>query len=281
MTLPTFKSKANTSWNLGLNISAVFFFLTLGVAVGLPSPIEAASGQTAPSQLKTALTRIDEAANRRQINELMQFYSPKFANSDGLNRQDIQKSLTQLWQRYPQLTYRTELQSWQKQSQGTVAETVTYISGIQQLNGREFKLNATVRSRQYFQGNKIIKQEILSERTVLTSGVKPPTVEVKIPERIGVGQQYNFDAIVKEPLEDDVLLGAAIEEPVRSSAYLQPSVYDLDALPAGGLFKVGKAPNKAGNYWVSAIVIRADGMTMVTRRLQVVGHRRPSGLSNK
>jgi hypothetical protein len=273
MTLPTFKSKANSKRHSVLGIGAVFFLLTLGLTVAFPLTLRAASPETAPSQLKTALTRIDEAANKRQINELMQFYSPKFASADGLSRQDVQKALTQLWQRYQQLTYRTVLQSWRKEGQATVAETTTYISGVQQANGREFKLNSTVRSRQYFQGNKLTKQQVISENTLLTSGAKPPTIDVKIPEKVNVGQTYNFDVIVREPLQDDVLLGAAMEEQIRNNAYVQPSVYKLDALPAGGLFKLGKAPNKAGNYWISAIVIRADGMVMVTRRLQVVGNR--------
>jgi hypothetical protein len=273
MTLPTFKSKANSKQHSVLGIGAVFFLLTLGLTAAFPLTLRAASPETAPPPLKTALTRIDVAANKRQLNELMQFYSPKFASADGLSRQDVQKSLTQLWQRYQQLTYRTVLQSWRKEGKATVAETTTYITGTQQLNGREFKLNSTVRSRQYFQGNKLIKQQILSENTLLTSGAKPPTIDVKIPEKVKVGQTYNFDVIVREPLQDDVLLGAAMEEQVKGSAYVQPSIYKLDALPAGGLFKLGKAPNKAGNYWISAIVIRADGMVMVTRRLQVVGNR--------
>jgi len=44
--------------------------------------------------------------------------------------QEHGKALTQLWQRYPQLKYQTQLQSW-KPENAIVAETVTSITGAQ------------------------------------------------------------------------------------------------------------------------------------------------------
>jgi hypothetical protein len=61
-----------------------------------------------------------------------------------------------------------------------------------------------------------------------------------------------------------------LEEPIKPELYTKPSKFDLQLLPAGGIFKVGKAPAKPENRWISAILIRGDGMTMVTQRLQVV-----------
>jgi hypothetical protein len=76
---------------------------------------------------------------------------------------------------------------------------------------------------------------------------------------------------VAEPLGDRVLLGTALEEPVSPDGYLTPATLDLTLLPAGGLFKVGQAPATPESRWVSAIIIREDGITEVTQRLQVVG----------
>ena len=45
---------------------------------------------------------------------------------------------------------------------------------------------------------------------------------------------------------------------------------DLELLTSGGLFKVGRAPSTPGNQWISAVISRSDGMTMMTQRLQVV-----------
>jgi hypothetical protein len=252
--------------------NALLFLLTLLLTTLSGNSVWAETPATAPTQLKNLLTQVETAANRHEVKTVMGFYSPNFTNSDGLNRQTVEKGLTQLWQRFPQLNYRTELKSWQPEGNGFVAETLTYITGSQQRDGRNMKFDGTMRSRQHFSNGKIVRQEILSERTQMSTGQKPPTVDVNLPEKVRPGQQYNFEAIVKEPVGDDVLLGAAVEEQVRTTAYTQPNSYDLEPLAAGGIFKVGKAPRRQGNYWVSAVLIRADGVTIVTRRLQVANN---------
>jgi hypothetical protein len=72
------------------------------------------------------------------------------------------------------------------------------------------------------------------------------------------------------------MLGAAVEEPVRGDRFAKPAPVDLELLSSGGIFKVGRAPLTKGNYWVSTVVIREQGMTTVTQRLRVVEGGRPS-----
>lgn len=244
------------------------FLLSLGLTVGLTGVVRAESPESAPTQLKEAITSIDTAANSRNLAGVMQFYGTNFRHSDGLNRQNLEQALTQLWQRYPQLTYRTELKSWNREGNAIVAETVTQVMGTDEA---KTKLESSLRSRQRFEDQKIVQQDILSEQTQLSSGAKPPTVSIYLPEQIRVGQQYNFDAVVQEPLENDVLMGAALEEPVSAEQYLKPSSFDLEILPAGGLYKLGRSPAREGRYWLSAVLVRSNGMTMITRRVQVVG----------
>ncbi|MCU0551667.1 MAG: nuclear transport factor 2 family protein [Leptolyngbya sp. Prado105] len=258
----------------------ILFFLGLSFAIAtaqLSDRATAATPETAPAELKQVLSQIDAAANRKNAQAVLQFYSPNFTHSDGLNRQTLEQSLTQLWKQYPNLTYKTELRSWQPSSNGFQAETITRITGTQTRNGQEVKLDATLRSRQQFQNQKIVKQEILSEKNRITAGDKPPSVSVSLPEQVRVGQEFSFDAIVQEPLENDLLLGTVVQEPVNSAGYLKPATADLDVLNSGGLFKIGKAPNKAGSQWVSAVLVRHGGMTMVTQRLNVIaGSTRPN-----
>ena len=255
------------SWQL-------LFLLGLSLAIASGSVgsdrVTAATPDTAPAELKQALTQLDAAANRRNAQAVLQFYSPNFTHSDGLNRQSLEQSLTQLWKKYSTLTYETELQSWQPSSNGFQAETVTRITGTQNQNGQQVKLDATLRSRQQFQNQKIVRQEILAEKNLITTGERPPSVNVKLPEQVKTGQEFSFDAIVQEPLENDLLLGAVVQEPVNANDYLKPATADLDLLSSGGLFKVGKAPNTAGSQWVSAVLVRHGGMTMVTQRMNVI-----------
>ncbi|AFY51233.1 hypothetical protein Nos7524_5521 [Nostoc sp. PCC 7524] len=226
--------------------------------------------QNAPSTLKTLLTQMDAAASKGDVKGVLQFYSPNFTHGDGLTRQTMEKALTTFWKRYPQVRYNTQLQSWKTEGNAIIAETVTNITGLPSANTNNIAINSTIRSRQRIVGGKITRQDILSERTSMTSGSKPPQIDIKLPQQVRVGQQYNFDAIVQEPLGDDLLLGTAIEEPIRATRYLNPASIDLKPLSSGGLFKVGRAPSTPGNHWVSAVILRGDGMTVVTQRLQVV-----------
>lgn len=246
------------------------FFLAIAF-VTVSDRVIAAPPATAPPQLKNLLVQIDTAANKRDIKSVMQFYSPNFKHTDGLTYQTLEKALTQLWQRYPQLTYKTQLQSWQAAGNGIVAETVTNITGNQVADNRNLTLRATIRTRQRYENQKIVSQEILAERSQLSAGANPPTLNVKLPASVKPGQQYNFDAIVQEPLKNDYLLGAAVEEPVQVNQYFNPTPVQLELLPAGGLFKVGRVPAGTSDRWLSAVVIRGDGLTQITQRLNVLG----------
>jgi ketosteroid isomerase-like protein len=245
--------------------------LGLAIAWGGDISARAESPATAPPELQETLTQIDAAASQGDLEAVMQFYSPEFAHADGLTYETMQQALTAFWERYPDLTYETTLTSWESEGDAIVAETVTNITGTQQAGGRTFTLDATISSRQRFVEQQMVSQEVLTERSQVTSGENPPTVTVNLPEQVTTGQEYPFDAIVTEPLGDRVLLGTALEEPVSPDGYLTPAALDLGLLPAGGLFKVGQAPATPESRWVSAIIIREDGITEVTQRLRVVG----------
>lgn len=251
------------------------FLLTLSLTAGW-NRAQAQTPQNAPAQLTNVLTQIDAAANQHDVKAVLQFYGQNFTHSDGLTRQSMEQALTQLWQRYPQLRYQTQVQSWKAEGNAIVVETVTQITGTQSANNISMMLNSTIQSRQRFEGEKIVRQDVLSERSQLTAGSKPPTVNVNLPQQVKVGQQYNFEVVVQEPLGNDYLLGAALEEPIKPENYLNSTLVNLELLSAGGLFKVGRAPVRPDDRWVSGILIRGDGMTLVTQRLQVVNGK-PTG----
>jgi hypothetical protein len=255
--------------NFSVGTSLLAFLLTLGLS-NTWQIAQANTPDSAPPELKNLLTQIDTAASREDVKAVMQFYSPNFTHGDGLNRQTMEKSLAALWQRYPQLRYSTRLQSWKSEGNTIIADTITNITGLPSANSNNLALNATITSRQRITGAKIVHQDILSERTQLTSGSKPPQLDIKFPQQVKVGQKYNFDAIVQEPLGDDFLLGSVVVEPIQPEKYLNSTPVDLEQLTAGGLFKTGNAPKTPGNQWISAVILRGDGITMVIQRLQVV-----------
>lgn len=240
----------------------------------LPAPAPAPVARpvvAAPTVLTQTLAQIDAAASKGNLPGVMAFYAPQFTNSDGLTYSTFQDALSKFWKRYPGTVYKTEVNSWKAEGSAFVVETTTTVTGTQKTPDRPVSLTATISSRQRFEGQKIVQQEVLSEKSQVTIGQTPPVVQVNLPERVTIGRNYAFDAIVTEPLGDRLLLGAALEETINANGYLNAAPIDLELLPSGGLFKIGRAPLIPENRWVSAVVIRNDGMTAVTQRMQVVG----------
>lgn len=250
----------------GLAASVASIFISTHVRAQNPST-------AAPTQVTTLLTQMDTAANNRNAQEVAALFADNFTHSDGLTRQTLKEALANLWKRYPNLNYRTELKSWKPSGRGIQAETVTYITGTQKEGDREFKLNSTLEARQLIENQKIVRQDVLNERSQITSGTNPPELKINLPEQVRAGQEFTFDAIVQEPLGEDLLVGTALEEPIKPEGYLNVTTANLEALPSGGIFKVGKAPQNADSHWLSAVVVRHDGITMVTQRLKVVSRK--------
>jgi ketosteroid isomerase-like protein len=247
----------------------LFFLLGLGIAVHRVTPLRAEGVETAPVELKALITQIESATNRRDLQRVMQFYSPDFTNSDGLTYSTLEAGLSQFWKEYKVVEYRTSLQSWQQQGDKIVAETVTKIQGTGESLGRKIKLTTSITSRQHFKDNKLIYQEILAENTQITTGEHPPQIKLNLPDQVRVGQQFDFDVIVEEPLGDDLLAGAVLNEKITSDRYLNPGILELDLLSGGGIFKRATAPQEPNSQWFSAIIVRGNGITLVTQRVNV------------
>jgi ketosteroid isomerase-like protein len=248
---------------------ATILLLNLGIIGAMTDIAQGENAATAPKELTQVVTAIEEAANNQDLDGVISYYSKDFKNSDGLTKQTLSKALTQMWQNYPQLKYATKIQSWSKSGNELVAETLTTVRGIQTNGGRQAQLNSTIKSRQYFQGQKLVRQEILTEQSQLTSGNNPPRVKVVAPDTVATGKKYNFDLIVDEPLGGQVLLGAVKEAKTAANLYLNPTSLDLEPLAAGGIYKVATSPSVPQNNWLSAILVRGDGMTVITHRVNI------------
>jgi hypothetical protein len=284
-------------------ISPPSFAKTVMSPLATPTPpVSAPAATDALSQsLQTLYNQMDAAANAADRETLLRFYSLEFTNSDGLNRETLGQSIRQLWQQYPKLTYKTTVLRATPQGNAIDAETLTKITGTQIRGGRTMSVDITVRSRQRWQSEKLVQQEILSEQTRMSLGDKPPTVSINLPETVKVGQRYNYEAIVQEPLEEDILMGEILDQPITAATLIKPrplqlampSVLELvgnrsfprgnsrpnpnvqsiqlKRLRSGGFFKSGFAPKTPENRWFSAVLVRHDaGITIVTQRLRVV-----------
>lgn len=245
--------------------------LMLGMALGggLAPMARAATPETAPADLMQALSQIEAASDSQNLAAVMAFYGQSFASTDGFDRAQLEQTLGQFWQQYAVLDYSIELVAWDASPNGVTAETITRLEGTQTQASRELALTAEVRSRQRFENGKIVYQEILSEQSQLSMGDSPPGLTINLPAQIEPGASYTFDAIVQEPLGNRSLLGVALDEGVTAEDFLAPRPLVLESLNAGGLFKIGQAPDQPDNRWISAVIVREDGVTVETRRMRV------------
>ncbi|TVQ07060.1 MAG: nuclear transport factor 2 family protein [Leptolyngbya sp. DLM2.Bin27] len=226
--------------------------------------------QAAPAEVQRLLTELEAAASDRNLDAVMAFYSQSFTSDTGFDYAQLRQTLETLWQQYPDLTYEIELLSWQAADPGSyIVETRTQIAGQQTRSDRTLTLSADITSRQRLEAGQIVSQVTLSETSRLTSGDRPPTVQVRLPQTLSPGESYSFDTIVIEPLEGRTLMGVAVEEGVTAEDFFEPRPVVLGILSSGGLYKVGTAPEEPDNRWVSSVVIREDGMVVETRRLRV------------
>jgi hypothetical protein len=245
-------------------------------------PVQAPSKTPAPAALLDLLKQMDAAASRKDLNSTLKFYSPNFKHADGLDSKTLGETLKTFWQQNQSVQYQTQIDNWKAQGPDSYnVETTTTIQGIQKAADRDMKLTSTVRSRVTIANKTLTSQEILGEQTLLTTGVKPPVVQVSLPEQVNVGQTFNFDAVVKDPLGNNLLLGSAVEEPITSEQYLQRKEVILEPLSSGGLFKVGQAPKQPTRQWISAVLVQEGGMTIVSQRLNVVQSGAPTPKTTK
>jgi hypothetical protein len=261
------------------------------------------NAQNLPKALLSFLEQVDAAANSKDIQALMPFYSLEFTNSDGLNRQTLEKSIRRLWKEYPNLTYRTELlEVLPSRGGGIEIETITYATSKSQIQGRQVELSLMVKSRQRWEDEKLVQQTILTEQNRMSLGDRPPTVSIKLPNAVKVGQRYTYEAVLQEPLApEDYVMGDILTESITPSSYLSgpkiqvemPSIAEilsdraiegpmaapngtirrvrLKKLRTGGFFKTAQAPAKPEDQWLSAILVRPNGgLTLVSQRLQIV-----------
>ena len=157
----------------------------------------AESPQTAPVELTEVLSEIESAANSGDLPGLMQFYSPNFNHSDGLNHDTFFQALSQMWENYPRIKYRTSLLSWYREGRELVAKTETEVLTSKRESGRLILGTSTVRSRQYFEDKKLLRQEILAERTEVNSGSNPPDVKIILRKKCRLGKNLTLMLLSK------------------------------------------------------------------------------------
>ncbi len=254
----------------GLLVPLVGLSIFLGTGHSQSGAAPLAQAPTAvPEAVQAVVTGLDRAASQKNIEAVMAFYDPSFSTPDGLTAEILRKQLPQFWQPYRELRYRTRVDRWQQQGEAWLVDVTTTIEGQGGPSDRPQNIHGTLQATQVIRNGKIIRQDITNEKTTVTIGSTPPTVQFSLPQQVRPGEDFSLDAIVQEPIGNAILLGAASDQPINAQTYANPSPVKLELLAAGGIFKVGRAPQQPGNRWISVALIRDTGMVLITQRLRV------------
>lgn len=247
-----------------LNFSLLFIF-SFYFSLQKLNPVTAQNNLN--TEIIELISRIDTVSNNKDINTLRQYISPQFSSEDGLDSQTFLNTLEQLWSSYSNLEYTTTINSSEQNQQQIIVNTTTTIEGSKEDNGETVNIFSEITARQTFENQQLVNQEILREKTRITTGENPPEITFNLPETATAGQVFDFDAIVEDPIDNSLILGGVKEEPVNASSLANPQPMELDALSAGGIFK--RVTISEGDHWYSAVFIRDDGTTMITQRVKV------------
>lgn len=223
-----------------------------------------------PDTLRQRIQAWDTAASNEDLEQLLGYYGETFVDGDGIDRTQLRTLLQSFWDRYGNLTYHTQILAAQQTATGWDVEALIHISGDELVQGRRLSLTSTIRCQQHWQNNQLVGQTVVTEQNQITSGQNPPTLTMNLPDEVAVNSTFNLDVIIAEPLDEDLVVGALIDEPVALETLNNPKVAEFEPLNSGGLFKIGHAPDRPEQRWISAVVIRQGGMTLVTQRLRIV-----------
>jgi hypothetical protein len=222
----------------------------------------------AQTDLNQVMRQIDQSASQKDLTALVAYYSPEFKNNDGLNKAKFSDALQTFWKNLEKPTYTTQILTTKTNRNQTTLRTRTTVAGNWKQDRYRFDLKSTVEAESIWQKNgdswQMVSQTILSERTEIQNGAKPPQPVLTLPATVKAGQSYELQAILPTPLDEQLVLGGLTQFPAT-----QPGTTSLDGLQSGGFFKRNTIPNKKEDQQVSIGFIKADGMYFVTQRLKV------------
>ncbi len=268
-----------------INISVGLAYLSLigpGVLVAkaqsetetviLESQLEVESAPV-PDDLQAVIEAQIIAANQRDLEALMAIYSSNFRHEDGLDFDQTQQALTQIWELYSELAYSAKIKAWRQIGPDYEVTIVTEVEGVQTSARGDFDFKSIQEVRNRYrpdpEGLKLVSQAVVRESNSLKSGTEPPTVSLNLPDAVNPGTTYRLEAIVAEPLRNNVLLGAVLEEPADFEHYLESPSFQLEQLQAGGIFRQVDAPDDLGSSWLSVMFVGSGGITLHSHRVNV------------
>ena len=144
------------------------------------------------------------------------------------------------------------------------------ILGSKFVNGKEYILESNFNYHYSFENGKIINGLIKNHLTTIRNDSKSLDITFSIPDNVLTGTNYDIDIILNDPLENNMIAGGIKSHQVDS--IIQQTI-KLEPLVSGGIFKVTRAPTKAGIQVWSGVIAHPNGLISFTKTVNIVNEK--------
>ena len=200
---------------------------------------------------------IENAFNSRNL----QFINQSFVNDESLK---ITKQFSKILKEFPDSKWKIK-----KLKSNNPNEEIYEIKvlGKKLVQGEIYILESKFNYSFSLVNEKINQGTIQKLFTIIRSDDNKIDISFRIPDKVLTGTKYDIDIILNKPLEEVIIAGGIKAHQVES--FLKQEI-DIEPLVSGGIFKMTRAPSKAGIQIWSGIIAHPKGIITFTKSIDIV-----------
>tara|TARA_Y100001970_G_C14259761_1_gene879066 strand:+ start:13533 stop:14261 length:729 start_codon:yes stop_codon:yes gene_type:complete len=199
---------------------------------------------------------LEKSLNTRKLNDLENYLSKEDINQ-------INKNFKNLISKFPNAKW--TIKSNQKANNKLFFDLNIIGSNI--FNNREYLLNSNQTIQLIPKDNKFLECIIINSETIIKTANNNLRLSIDIPNTVLTGSLYNIDIILKDPLDNTIIVGGIMEH--QPNQIFEQTI-NLAPLGSGGIFKIARAPSKAGKQRWAALIAHPNGMFSITKSVSVI-----------
>ena len=143
------------------------------------------------------------------------------------------------------------------------------IKSTKKIADQIFNLNSKQIVELEIHKNKIKNYQVLKEYSILNSQGSPLTIELIAPDQVLTGERYEFNLIIKKPLDDSLIATGIIVLKNKDSSQISQEFFGIKPNESGGIFKYIQAPLEPGLQTISAIIAHPKGIYSISKTIKV------------
>ena len=146
------------------------------------------------------------------------------------------------------------------------------VTGDKKIGDHTYSLISNQKLALNTENGRVIKQEMISDYSILNTNKKALKITVAIPDVVLTGSKYDIDLIIEKPLKESILAGGLISLNTKSNNINFKKELELTPMRSGGLFKSVQAPYQPGIQRWAALIAHPEGIISVTKNVKVVSN---------